>query len=147
MVICVEALQKFNFKIMSKKTIKQMRRPQLIQLIEETIDNINSINSLLSDIENKNTEINQHNEEIIKDGGTLEKINNAKKESEEKLNLILEFYNKVYEKNEENDSIKNQLEKLLDYYQKSKEKIKNFRKEIFGGKVSNEDGEEEELMD
>jgi len=127
------------------KTIKGMHKKELVGLIEQIISNINKIDSFLEEVETKKGNLNSSFNEIYSETGYLKKIINAKKDAEEKLGYILDYYNEIFEGDEKNESIKNQITDLLDYYQKSKEKIKDFRIKVFGGEIENENGEKEKV--
>lgn len=129
-------------------TIKKMKKGQLIQLIEETIANINSVDSFIKDVESKKGKLDPlYNNLINEDDGIIKKINNLKKRAEENLDKILEYHNKLFfGEDEENNSINTQIEDLLNYYTESEEKINKFRKDIFGYKIKDENGEEKEVI-
>ncbi|MBU4348657.1 hypothetical protein KJ671_04120 [Patescibacteria group bacterium] len=125
--------------------IKKLKKEELLELLQVTVDKIDLINDFTNEVEQKRANLNTPYEEVVKEGGLLSKINKAKEDIDEKLKLILDSYNKICEGDEKNDSIKDQLEELLDYYQKSKDKITNFRIEIFGGEIENENGKIEKI--
>ncbi len=128
-------------------TIKRMKRGQLVQLIEETIKNINSIDSFIEDVENKKEKLDPlYNNLVNEDDGVIKKINDLKKQAEENLDKILEYHDKLFAGDEEDNSIDTQIESLLNYYTESKEKINKFRKDIFGYKTKDENGEEIEVI-
>lgn len=124
-----------------------MKKDDLITLIESTISNINSINTFLKSIDEEKEKLATTTNEIYSDeDGLLNKIRNFETEASEKLNLILKYYHRIYEGDEENESISNEIDSLLKYYQESKEKINTFRIGIFGSTRTDENGETQKTI-
>ena len=129
----------------SNYQIRKMKKDQLLGLIEQAIDDINKINDFLQDLEDKKSFIDSSYNEINGDNGILDQVRKLKEEAEEKIESINDFYEEVFEGNDSDKSIKDQIDELLKYYQDSKKRIKDFRIKIFGGKITNENGEVEEI--
>lgn len=129
----------------SNDQIRKMRKDQLLELIRQALDNINKINDFSQDLENKKNCIDSSYNEINGDNGILNQIKKLKEEAEEKIKSINDFYDEVFEGNDSDKPIKEQIDELLKYYYDSKERIKDFRIKIFGGKITNENGEVEEI--
>jgi predicted transcriptional regulator len=95
-----------------EKTILRMKRDQLIDLIQSTISEINQINDVITTINLSKENAEKSTQEIVSEGGLLEKIRTASQEVQEKLAKIKESYDTIVgnEEDGENNSIKRELE-------------------------------------
>lgn len=123
---------------MSEKTINWMKKPELITLILQTINDINTIRSSkqwainsLGIIKSKELEINGSDEDWVE--WLVQKVNQWYEEIDKKIKLIEEAYNEILTDGEEEweESLKTQIETLLETINQDKIDIKKFRNEIF----------------
>jgi len=130
---------------MSEQTIKGMHKKQIVELFENAINDINIIRSAKIEIDKNNSKIDDSNNRINGEDGILSKIELAMIGATEKLQKIEEAYSKIYENDaeEEEESIKNQLEGLLEEFKKDQKKIEEFKNKIWGFTQKIE-GEEED---
>lgn len=127
---------------MKVETIKGMKKQDILKLIEDAIDNINKINGAKDKINEDVEKIEEVKANIYSEDGLLFKIESANSEAAEKLNNIKEAYEEICEDGDEDDSIsiKTQLEELISSFDKNKNEIEIFKKEVFGTKKEGENG-------
>jgi hypothetical protein len=135
------------------KTIKRMKKEQLLELIQNAFEDIKKnhesvgeINKISENTKNADIAINKTLEKNGEDG-YLKKIEKAASEVDLKFKKIEEAYNLIYEdgENEGEESIKTQLEALVEIFEQEKKELEKFKKEIWGYKRQNESGETEKI--
>lgn len=135
------------------KTIKRMKKEQLLELIQNAFDDIKKIHTSVEDIDRiientKNTD-KTINKTLENDGedGYLKKIEKAASEIDIKLSGINEAYEMICEdgENEGEESIKTQLETLVELFEEDKKKFGELKEELWGYEKKSESGEMEKV--
>lgn len=119
--------------MVEEKTINGMKRWDLLALIKKTLKDITQIESSLNTIQNIEEEISWSNDKVNSEEWFFKKIEDAYKKIEEKFNKISLYYHKLLidEENDDDDkSIKTQIDFVVDEINTYKEEIEEFKKEI-----------------
>lgn len=134
------------------KVIKKMTKPELIELFEKTINNANKINSVHDDICESRKTIEDIKSDILNKYdetgkiGFLEEIENSRIEIVKKYDEIINMHYEVLKDDEENESIKTQLDKLVSKFTNRNEEFKEIESIFFGSKYVNDDGDDVEKI-
>lgn len=135
----------------TEPTIKGMRKNQLIELIRGCASNLETIRSSAKKAqtaeqgaEDSEKKINKTLEQDGEDG-LLKQIEKSKRAIDKKIAAIKEAYGEICVDGDENESIKTQLNNLVKIFEKEKEKIEEFKKEIYGYSTQDESGETKKI--
>ena len=115
-----------------------MSKVELMRLLEEAVSNLNILNSAVEDINKNKQEIQVSREEINGEGGVVSQI----KEKEQEIN---EAYNVICEDDEAGESIRTQLENILENFENDQKRINEVTENVFGYEKANEDGSVEKV--
>ena len=129
-----------------------MTKPELFNLVEKAIENINIINSAFDEVYESKQAIEKIQENITNKFdetwkvGLLEEIETKRGEVEDKYNEIINIHYDLLKDDEENESIKTQLNNLVKKFNSHNKIFEQVNDDFFGSKDTNEDGEEIEKI-
>ena len=118
---------------MSEKTIRGMRKSELVALLEGSIVNINEIDRRYKEIVEIKNKLDR--------GNYLENIQNAHTESVKTSSEIADIHKEIFDGDEENGSIESEIDSLRTKWKESNKKLVELKKEVFGYSTTNDRGE------